>query len=415
MNVSPVIADAVRDAVAHAPVVDLHTHLFAPEFGSLNLWGIDELLTYHYLIAEVLRAEPYLVPEQFLAMPKPVQADLIWDALFVRRTPLSEATTGVVRVLKAYGLNPHVSSLKEARAYFADQSERGHLDHVLRRAGVTHLTMTNDPLDPAERRIWDSGGEPDPRFLTALRIDPVLNGWAENWGKLAADGYRVQEAIDTVTLDEVRRFLDVWIQRMRPRYLAVSLPYTFAYPASDVRHRLLTEAVLPTCRDHNLPMALMMGANRQVNPRIGMAGDGIGVADLSALEGLARDFPDVRFLVTTLARENVQTLCVIARKFANVLPFGCWWFMNNPTLVEETTKLRLELLGPTFVPQHSDARILDQLIYKWDHSRRSIANALIARYGELEAAGWTVSRETVQPDARLLMGGLAAEWLGVTA
>jgi hypothetical protein len=30
----------------------VHTHLFPDTHGELMLWGIDELLTYHYLVAE---------------------------------------------------------------------------------------------------------------------------------------------------------------------------------------------------------------------------------------------------------------------------------------------------------------------------------------------------------------------------
>ena len=46
---------AVLDAVDTQSITDIHTHLFSPPFGELLLWGIDELLTYHYLIAEVFR------------------------------------------------------------------------------------------------------------------------------------------------------------------------------------------------------------------------------------------------------------------------------------------------------------------------------------------------------------------------
>jgi len=47
---------AVRETVERTPLTDIHTHLYAPAFGKLLLWGVDELLTYHYLIAEVVRA-----------------------------------------------------------------------------------------------------------------------------------------------------------------------------------------------------------------------------------------------------------------------------------------------------------------------------------------------------------------------
>jgi len=52
------IPTAVREILDATPFVDIHTHLFPPAFGSLALWGIDELLTYHYLEAELFRFVP---------------------------------------------------------------------------------------------------------------------------------------------------------------------------------------------------------------------------------------------------------------------------------------------------------------------------------------------------------------------
>jgi len=45
----------VIQAVRDARIVDIHTHLFSADFGSLLVRGIDELLTYHYLVAEAIR------------------------------------------------------------------------------------------------------------------------------------------------------------------------------------------------------------------------------------------------------------------------------------------------------------------------------------------------------------------------
>ena len=43
---------------------------------------------------------------------------------------------------------------------------------------------------------------------------------------------------------------------------------------------------------------------------------------------------------------------------------GSWWFCNNPSLIAATTAMRLEMLGTAFTCQHSDARVLEQLLYK---------------------------------------------------
>jgi hypothetical protein len=113
----------------------------------------------------------------------------------------------------------------------------------------------------------------------------------------------------------------------------------------------------------------------------------------------------VRFLVTVLARENQHELCVTARKFPNLLPFGCWWFLNNPSLILEMTRMRVELLGFSFVPQHSDARILDQLVYKWEHSRAAISTVLREKFADLLATGWPLAEGDIRRDVEQLFGG----------
>jgi hypothetical protein len=54
--------------------------------------------------------------------------------------------------------------------------------------------------------------------------------------------------------------------------------------------------------------------------------------------------------------------------------------------------MRPELLGLSVTPQHSDAYVLDQLIYKWTHSRR-IIEVLVDKYTDPAATGWQVTRE----------------------
>lgn len=404
----------VEWVVNRTQVVDLHTHLFAPEFGELGLWGIDDLLNYHYLIAELFRSKK-TAPETFWRMSKTEQADLIWQTLFVENSPLSEAAQGIVTVLSAFGLDPCASDLREARAFFRSQQLAEHLDRVFDLAHVSDVVMTNDPLDEREARVWESDGDVDRRFHAALRMDGLLNDWTNAAARLARSGYRVEESnISGRTAAEVRRFLDQWIERMRPLYMAVSLPDDFVFPAGDARDHLIREVVLPTAREHKLPFAMMIGVRRSVNPALRSAGDGVGRADVKAIERICAENAEVRFLATFLSRENQHELCVAARKFSNLLPFGCWWFLNNPSIISEITRERIELLGTSFIPQHSDARILEQLIYKWKHSRRVIAESLAESYERLLLAGRAVTRAEIERDVTRLFSGNFREWVGLT-
>src|SRR5215210_5413936 len=146
----------VEEVVNGTPVIDMHTHLYAPEFGGLNLSGIDELLTYHYLVAETFRSAD-ISYENFWRMSRTEQADLVWRTLFVENTPVSEAARGVVTVLDAFGLDTAAEDLREAREFFREQNAAEHLKRVLELAGVSDVVMTNDPFDEREARVWEGG------------------------------------------------------------------------------------------------------------------------------------------------------------------------------------------------------------------------------------------------------------------
>ena len=95
------IEPVVEEVLSSTPFIDIHTHLFPPAFGKLGLWGIDELLTYHYLEAEFFRSSD-IRPERYWKLSKREQADAIWQVLFVENTPISEATRGIITVLKDF-------------------------------------------------------------------------------------------------------------------------------------------------------------------------------------------------------------------------------------------------------------------------------------------------------------------------
>lgn len=381
--------------VNSAPVADAHTHLFPPEFNELCLWGIDELLTYHYLTAEALRSAR-ITYEQFWAMSKTDQADLVWKTLFVDNTPTSEAAQGIISVFDVFGLDTRAPDLKEARAFFNSQPLAEHLDQVFDIARVSGVVMTNDPFDDAEDQLWSSSVNVDRRFSSSLRLDSLIN--------------TAHRAVSTVA--ETRAFLDNWIQRRNPVYMALSLPPDFNFPSDDTRDRLLQEVILPTAKEHRLALTLMVGVRRGVNPQLRDAGDALGRADVAAIERLCLEYPDVKFLVTFLSRENQHELCVAARKFSNLMPFGCWWFLNNPSIVSEITRERFELLGQSFIPQHSDARVLEQLIYKWKHARRQIADALYDSYQQLLDRGRAITPEEISRDVNRLFSGNFSELVG---
>ncbi|SKA94093.1 hypothetical protein SAMN05443428_11553 [Caloramator quimbayensis] len=393
----------VEREVNNVKITDIHTHIYSKDFNKLLLWGIDELLTYHYLIAEFFRYSN-MDYDKFFKMSKKEQAELVWKTLFIENTPISEAQRGVLTILNKLGLDTANKDLEYYRNYFKNISLEEYIDKVFEVSNVKCVVMTNDPFDDDERPVWEKDGNKDERFKAALRIDALLMNYPKAMEKMIKMGYDVSLNLNEKTICEIKRFLDDWAERMGALYMAASLPPSFNVPEDSARWTILDRCILKVCKERNMPFALMIGVNKNVNYELGLAGDSVGRANNSALEYLCRNYPENKFMITYLSRENQHEVLVTARKFKNLFVFGCWWFLNNPVLIEEMTRMRFELLGLSFMPQHSDARVLDQLIYKWEHSRKIISKVLFDKYSDIFDTGFAISEEDVRRDVENIFG-----------
>src|SRR5262245_34534807 len=163
----PDLAAQVGKIVAATPISDIHTHLYDPAFRTLLLSGIDDLLVYHYLVAEAFRRLT-LQYAKFWKLSKREQADLVWNALFVEQSPVSEACRGVLTTLHRLGLDVKKRDLAALRRWFAGQDTDYHITRCMELAGVRRICMTNSPFDAEERGVWRSGFKRDDRFSAAL-------------------------------------------------------------------------------------------------------------------------------------------------------------------------------------------------------------------------------------------------------
>ena len=58
--------------------------------------------------------------------------------------------------------------------------------------------------------------------------------------------------------------------------------------------------------------------------------------------------------------------------------------------------MRIDLLGLSFIPQHSDARITDQLIYKWNDFRHYYTDVFTNKYKQLIETGYKIKAEDLE-------------------
>jgi hypothetical protein len=317
---------------------------------------------------------------------------------------------------------------------------------------IEYAIMTNIPFSQEEARFW----KPSPttysrRYRSALRVDPLLAGdYSTIEVSLLAAGYEM-------TLEGARQYLLDWCDIMHPEYMMASTPHDMvvrddntslhiantginreamkqpgAFAMASYGDRLancdgvddqapsvidessdfLSEVLMKVCEERDLPLALKIGAQRGLNPRLKAAGDGmVAFCDGTMLARLCSRFPKVRFLATFLSRNNQHEACVLANKFRNLHIYGCWWYCNNPSIIREITAMRIEMLGTAFTAQHSDARVLDQLLYKWPHSRAVIAQVLVGEYRKSLESGWSLTQADIRRDVRRLFRGSYEEFM----
>lgn len=398
------IMEAISKAVENVQVVDHHTYLYSSDFKELLSWGIDELLTQSEIVAEFFKYST-ITSEHFFKLSKNEQSDLVWKTLFIEHSPLSECQRSIITILTKLGIDILWNDLSYIRDYFNRLQVDDYINKVLEIAKVKFIVMTNNPLNDQERRTWENNSYKDSRFKAALEVSYILNNYKDNYKKLREMGYEVNNRVDEKSIKEIKRFFQEWAKKMSAVYLVATLPPDFFLPEAYEREKIMKSCIMPVCKELNLPFVMMVGvkkANDDANKEII---DSMGRARLEAVEYMCKMYPENKFMVTMLSRENQHELAVATKRFKNLSLFGGSWSLSNPTLMEETIRIRVETLGLSFIPEYSGARVLEQLISKWDNSRKVITKVLCDKYNNLLEAGWPITEEQIEKDVEYFFNG----------
>ena len=70
-------------------------------------------------------------------------------------------------------------------------------------------------------------------------------------------------------------------------------------------------------------------------------------------------------------------------------------------------------MGTSLIPQHSDARVLEQAIYKWRSTRLTMAPLLSNAYRLLLDDGGIITKQQIQMDVNRLFRVNFEEWPGL--
>ena len=395
------LSNKLSNIIDSTTIFDMHTHLFPPSHKNFFLSGFKNLLNYHYLIAELLTATN-IDASTFYSYNFEKKASLIWNELFEKRTPVSEACTGVLSILKELNIEINNKNFLSISDEYDNkiQSDK----NILNYSNVSSLVMTNNPFDLDEWSLFKSTDWDKKIYLASLRLDDLILDYEEAYNK--AKNQTSKQEQDTIVA-----YLEKCYQQSKPVYAALSLNLATFKTIVDGS---MWRNILVWLESKKLPLSLMLGVKRSVNKDFGLAGDGIGDINLKELSKLCNSFPKNKFLVTCLSLNDQHELTVLSRKHPNLRIFGFWWFMNQPTIIKQVLKMRIDMLGFSFIPQHSDARVTDQLIYKWSHFKKILYPILLEYYENLLYKNFPLSEDILQRDINKLLFGNAKNFLGVS-
>ena len=101
------------------------------------------------------------------------KANLIWDELFLKRTPMSEACQGVLTILSTYSISTSCNTFKDVdkelkQLNFSDQD-------ILNKSKVESLVMTNNPFDDEEWSLFKNDNWDRKKYHASLRLDSLIS------------------------------------------------------------------------------------------------------------------------------------------------------------------------------------------------------------------------------------------------
>jgi len=266
--------------------------------------------------------------------------------------------------------------------------------------------MTNNPFDTSEWQLFKNKKWDTKKYLASLRLDDILI----NLDRCLDICKKNIDHFDNEN-DLIIKYLDKVYEESKPVYAALSL--NNLQLSSLLKNRFVSD-ILKWLERKNIPLSLLLGVRRQVNKDFLLAGDGIDKVDLYYLSEICNQYPNNKILCSCLSLNDQHELTVLARKHQNLKIFGFWWFMNQPSLIKLILNLRIELLGLNFIPQHSDARVTDQLIYKWIHFKTLLSNVLFNHYNNIQIKNFKISENQISDDVSKLLYNNSQNFLNLS-
>ncbi len=369
--------------IDNTDIVDIHTHLFPYSHNNFFLSGSDDIFNYHYLTAEFLSSSKFN-PISFFKLTKTKRAELVWKYLFIDNTPISEASIGVIKILNFLKINNYKNKSYSIIKKKLNINQSRH-KLILKKLNIKKVVMTNNPFVKEEWSLFKNKNWDRKFYRSSIRLDDLFSKKYKN-------------KFNQKTL---HKFINKKFKESKASYFALSLNGENIMKFFNSDH--MTKTIIPFLIKKKLPLMILAGVKRSINPSFKDGGDGIGNEKIEFLEKIIKKYKKLNFLLTHLSDISQYKLIVLSRKLPNLTLFGFWWFLNQDNYIKKYLKVKISLLGYNFIAQHSDARVFEHLIYKWSDFKENLADVMFEKYKKLQEAGYNLDIGEIKKDMNLLL------------
>ena len=445
----------VKSIVNNYRVIDLQSDF---SYDLSCVYGIDNLLTTDKMICEFLSIHNTNL--DIYKLDKVKQADLIWDELFIKRTPLSDNCIEIISIIKSIGLEQFIMNLdlNGIRNYFGvnginSSNINEYTDKIFDLSGVNYTITSTKIFDKNEIIYLENRFTPKKNDIVLYKKNNItekvkildchcLQGYPLNYNILFDNGkekntlwnylFMCDEQFNKITkrfknslnidillrdynkclnnglikkygfnenIDGVRDYLLYWFHVLRPKCFSMSLENEIDYDFVNVDTDWIgnVSQILSTII---IPLSIELNIPISIKFENTKFLDVCDRSNLYSLFKLCKTFPKCKFIICFLCKVNYNKIFWLSKECSNLHIHGC--FLNNLKITKEITTNTFDVFSLNFSFHYSGSTVLEHFIYKWKQYKKIIIDILIDKYKKLELLGVIISKKNIERDVDIL-------------
>ena len=401
------IKNLISDEIDDTNLIDINSDFYSYGNSYFN-FGFDTFITNENLINELFLTYKKFSKNEFIKFNKIRQADIIWENLFIKNTPISEACKEVLIILNLLNINVN-KNLNLIRLKFNSNifnidsndinelSYNYYIKYLFNKSKIKYTIMNFNIFSDYDIDKWENNLEKNPYIKISFNIDQLFLNLKKSYNFIEENGF-------FPSIMGIKQYISYWKNIINPKYFFITIETNKIYTYKLI----INEIVIPLSKNINLPIALNFVNNGKFD-EIQKINDNI--LSLEFIEMLCKNNKDCKFIAMFSYPINYNTLYEYQNKFSNLYIFDNTLSLKKTNLLELILKKKIDNLGINFTTFIGFNKTPEQCLYKSFILKKIIKEYLYEKYTELENIGLDISINQIKKDISILLKGNFEEFI----